>query len=288
MAPRTWTIRDVLTWTTAHFSGQGLDSPRLDAEVLLAHCLGQERIQLYVDFDKPMAAEELAAYRALVRRRLQHEPVAYIIGQREFWSAGLWVDTSVLVPRPETELLVELTLGLPPLGGRDTTVADIGTGSGAVAIALALERPAWEVHATELSAQALAVTERNAARHEVRLTLHQGDLLAPLDPALPLDLVVSNPPYIPTAELEGLPPDVRRWEPALALDGGPQGMDVYGRLIPQAAARLQEHGHLLLEVGGAAQAEAVARLMTDHGLRAATIHPDLAGVPRVVCGQGPR
>jgi release factor glutamine methyltransferase len=278
----TWTILGVLDWTAERFAQQGLDAPRVDAEVLLAHCLAQQRIQLYAHYDQPLAAEELAAYRAAIKRRMAREPVAYITGSREFWSLPLAVTPEVLIPRPETETLVEVALALSQRAAR--TLVDVGTGSGALAIALASELPAARVLATDLGQAALALARGNATIHGLELELLQGDLLSPLPDDLQPELVVSNPPYVTTAEWQQLPPEVRDWEPRAALDGGPDGLSVIRRLVPAAAGRLAPGGHLALEVG-AGQAPQVMELLREQGFTKVRAHPDLAQVERVVSGR---
>ena len=282
---KSWAILEVLNWTTERFTREGVESPRVDAEVLLARCLNLERIRLYMDHDKPLAAEELTAYRAAVRRRLAGEPVAYITGYREFWSLSLEVDSAVLIPRPETELLVELALAR--CDGTSPVVVDVGTGSGAIAISLARELPGARVYAVDSSAGALEVARRNAQRHEVKLITLQGDLLEPLTTATevePLDLVVSNPPYVTTAEMNDLPRHVRDFEPQEALHGGPDGLDVYRRLVPAAATALRSEGWLILEIGHA-QGAAVSGLLEDSGFSKISVHKDLAGLDRAVVGE---
>lgn len=285
-----WTVLRVLQWTTERFTREGLDSPRLDAEVLLAAALGMERIRLYVDYAKPLSSEELAPFRALVRRRLAGEPVAYVLGRKEFWSLELAVGPAVLVPRPDTELLVELGLAeLKRLAGsehdRATTprVVDVGTGSGAVALALSRERPDARVIAVDISPQALAVARANAVRHDLRVRFLRANLLAPFAPAS-LDLVVSNPPYIPHAEVAALPREIREHEPRLALDGGPDGLVLIRRLITQAARCLRPGAALYFELASP-QAAAAAQLCRAAGLIDVAIHRDLAGADRVVTGR---
>lgn len=280
-----WTILGVLDWTTGRLTREGVESPRVDAEVLLAHCLNLERIRLYMNHDKPLAAEELAAYRAAVKRRLAGEPVAYITGAREFWSLSLEVGPAVLIPRPETELLVELALAR--CEGDDPRMVDVGTGSGAIAISLAHELPRATVYALDCSAGALEVAARNATRNEVELTLLQGDLLEPLsrmeEPPGPLDLVVSNPPYVTTEEMARLPRHVGEFEPQGALCGGADGLDVYRRLVPAAAGALRPGGHLILEIGHT-QAGAVSELMEQAGFSEVEVFQDLARLDRGVVG----
>lgn len=275
-----WTVLRLLRWTADYFAARGIDAPRLDAELLLAETLGLDRVGLYLNFERPLQAAELAAYREQVRRRAAREPLAYILGRSEFWSRPLKVTPAVLIPRPETELLVELALPRLADGSR---VLDVGTGSGALAIALAFERPDLRVTALDLSAAALAVAEENAAANGVagRVACLAGDLHRL--PAGPWELVVANPPYIPGAELATLMPDVRDYEPHLALDGGADGLDAYRALAGQAGAVLAPGGWLLVEVG-AGQAPAVRGLFAAAGLQELLVAPDLAGIERVVGG----
>jgi release factor glutamine methyltransferase len=276
----------VIAWTAQRFASIS-SSPRLDAEVLLAHCLGVDRVGLYVDYDKPLTEEERGRFRALVRRRLAGEPVAYLVGEREFWSLPLEVGPGVLVPRPETELLVELTLARLRDARADAPCSiDVGTGSGAVAVAASHElggRPMW---ATDIVPASLQMAARNADRHGVSLRLVCGDLLAPFVSRPTFDLIVANLPYIPTAEMAGLAPDVGRWEPTLALDGGPDGLVLIRRLVPQAATRLRPGGTLMLEMDPA-QAAPLAEILGAWGLRDIRVHDDLAGRARVVEGSLP-
>ncbi|MCB9541841.1 MAG: peptide chain release factor N(5)-glutamine methyltransferase [Myxococcales bacterium] len=247
MTAERWTIARVLEWTTGFFRDRGLDSPRLDAELLIADALGIDRMRIYLDHHKPLTPDELTAVRERVRRRGRHEPVAYITGQKGFWSLDLAVDARVLVPRPDTERLVERAIAR--LEGREAPrVVDVGCGSGAIALAIAHDRPDAQVTGVDRSPDALAVSRQNAATLGLdRVVFREGDLLAGLDG--PFDLVASNPPYIPSADIEALMPDVARYEPRAALDGGPDGLDLVRRLIPEAADRLAPGGVLLVEIG---------------------------------------
>jgi len=248
---------------------------------LLAATLGLDRVGLYVNFERPLQADELAAYRERVRRRAGREPLAYILGQAEFWSLPLKVTPEVLIPRPETELLVEEAL--PRLSGRQQ-VLDVGTGSGALAIALAHERQELLVTAIDVSPAALAVAADNARSNGVaeRIRFAQHDL-GQLPPG-PFDLVVANPPYVPSGELAALMPEVRDFEPQLALDGGIDGLDAYRALARQAGAVLTAAGWLLVEVGSG-QAPAVQELFAGAGLKEILVSRDLAGIERVVGGR---
>jgi release factor glutamine methyltransferase len=275
-----WTILGVLNWTEQRFRERSIGTPRLDAQLLLAHVLQHDRVYLYTHFDQPLAPDELAAYRALIQRRLGGEPVAYLVGKKEFHSLELTVDARVLVPRPDTEILVETALSLLPADATGRVV-DIGTGSGAIALALKKERPNLEVLAVDRSPDAAAVARANAERLALAVEVLEGDLLAPVATRGPFVLIVSNPPYIPSAEIATLAPEVRK-EPLAALDGGPDGLAIIRRLIKDAPPLLESSGTLALEVGSP-QAAAVAQLFaTDGRYEPATIAKDLAGLDRVV------
>jgi release factor glutamine methyltransferase len=278
-----WTVLKLLRWTADYFAGRGIDSPRLDAELLLAETLGLDRVGLYLNFERPLQAAELATYRDRVRRRAGREPLAYILGMTEFWSLPLKVTPDALIPRPDTELLVEQALQRVAGPAR---VLDVGTGSGALAIALAHERAEWQVTALDLSPAALAVAGENAGANGVaeRIALLEGDLAALPDG--PFALIVANPPYIAHAELATLMPEVRDFEPHLALDGGPDGLDAYRALAGQAGRVLIPGGWLLVEVG-MGQAPAVQALFAAAGLTELFSALDLAGIERVVGGRKP-
>jgi len=273
-----WTPLKLLSWTQGYFARGGVDSPRLAAELLLAHTLGCDRVRLYLDFDKPLGPEELATFRGLVKRRAEGEPVAYLTGVKEFHGRRFRVDSRVLIPRPETELLLEAGLPALPAAG---AALDLCTGSGALAICLALERPGARVTATDLSAEALEVAAANAAALGAAVTFHAGDLFGAL-PAGPAryDLIVANPPYVPSGEWEGLSREVRR-EPRLALDGGPDGLRLLSRLAAEAPRFLVPGGTLVAEMHER-HAELLPRLCREAGFAAAEARRDLAGLPRLV------
>jgi release factor glutamine methyltransferase len=269
-------VGDALDSAIVAISASGSETPRLDAELLLAHVLGVSRERLFLDRDLAVAGPQIRAFQDLVRRRaVDRAPVAYLLGTRGFRHLDLAVDPRVLVPRPETELLVEVGLELP----RGARVLDVGTGSGAIALALADERPDLDITATDVDEDALAVARENARRLGLDVTFAAGDLLEPVDGAF--DAVLSNPPYIPAGDRAALPPDVREHEPARALFAGSDGLGVYRRLVPQAAAAAPL---VALEVG-AGQADAVARLLRDAGLGCLEVRADLAGIDRVVVGR---
>ncbi len=282
MADETWTTLRVLGWTHQRFGERGLRTPRLDAELLLAHVLKSDRVRLYTHFDQPLAPSELAAYRELIKRRLAGEPVAYLVGKQEFWSLPFTVDPRVLVPRADTETLVQAVLA--ELSGKPSpTVADIGTGSGAIAVAVAHERPDARIIAVDRSADALAVAQENAAANDVEIEFREGDLLSPLATDGPYQAIASNPPYIPEGEYSTLPAEVRR-EPKGALLAGADGLEVIRRLIEGAPPLLAPGGALLLEVG-MGQAPAVGELMRKRGFSTVETRKDLAGIERVVIGR---
>jgi release factor glutamine methyltransferase len=268
-----------------YFQTHGVPAPRLDAELLLAHALGQKRIDLYLGFDRPVAAADRERYRELVKRRaVERVPVSYLTGTREFWSMSFRATPDVLIPRPETETLVRVAVELGP-----ERVVEVGTGSGCVAAAIAAELPDARVLALDSSAEALVVARHNleahglASRVELQLALGLSGVRGSFD------AVVSNPPYIPSEELAGLPDEVRH-EPRLALDGGPDGLAVVRQLIEEAPERLTPGGSLVLEVGSG-QARAVEKLLLARGASRIDIHRDLAGTERVVAsrfGEGGR
>jgi len=277
-----WTPLRLIAWTQGFFAKGGVDAPRLTAEILLGHALSCDRVRLYLDFDKPLGAPELAAFRELVRRRAAGEPTAWLTGRREFLGHAFRVDPRVLVPRPETELVVEAAIGLlPPKGA----LLDLCTGSGCIAISAALARPDARVVATEISPEALAVARENAAALGATVEVLEGDLYAPLPPNLRFDLIVSNPPYVPSGEIEGLSREVRR-EPRIALDGGVDGLDVIRRIVSCAPSRLRPDGLLLIEMHET-HAEPLPALCLAAGFGEAVVHRDLAALPRWVVARLP-
>jgi release factor glutamine methyltransferase len=271
---------EVLRKSEAWLRSKGVPSPRLDAELLLGHALGMDRVGLYLAHDRPLDEAELGTIRELVRRRGGREPLAWITGKRSFWSLELHLVPGVLVPRPETETLVEAALGVLP-AGEERFVADLGCGSGAVGLAIAEARPDVKVYATDLSEAALGCTRDNARRLglQERVAVLRGSWLDAIPAHRRVDLVVSNPPYLRTGDLAALEPEVRDHEPRLALDGGVDGLDAYRALLPAAAKRARDA--VLVEVG-AGQAEGVGSLMEQAGLEAVETRADLAGRPRVV------
>jgi release factor glutamine methyltransferase len=279
-----WTVEAVLRWATEDFRARGIDTARLDAELLLAHALGTTRLQLVIDAKRPLDPSELEKMRELVRRRRAREPVAYLLGRREFYGRTFRVDARVLVPRPDTETLVDVALEGTRHVSLSMRALDLCTGSGCVAISLARERPTSFVVGTDVSTDALAVAQDNALRlGAYNLAFRHGDLFGPLDPAWRFDVVVSNPPYIPTHEIASLDADVRDFEPRLALDGGDDGLAFLRRIVDGARAWLAAGGLLAVEVG-AGEAEQVATLFTENGFAGVQVRRDYGRIERVVSG----
>jgi release factor glutamine methyltransferase len=282
--PDTWTILGVLNWTAQYFAEKKIASPRLDAEVLLAHVLGGDRVGLYVRFEQPLERDELDAFKELVRRRAAGEPVAYITGTKEFWSLPLRVDPRVLIPRPETELVVdvilELTRDAPP-----GLACDVGTGSGAIALALKRERPEWTVIATDISAPALQVARENAARLAIDVEFLEGDMLRPLAGRGPFDVIASNPPYVAEAELATLMREVSEHEPRAALTPGGDGLAAIRELIAGAPGLLQPGGALVVEIGFQQGAAARSLVAASGAFAPPALRRDHAGLDRVLCAR---
>jgi release factor glutamine methyltransferase len=279
-------VSAVLRQAAQRLISRGIESGALDAEILLGHVLGAGREQIVVGANAPLDDADAWAYEHLLSRRLRREPTAYITGKREFWSLDFRVSPVVLIPRPETELLVEiaLTLARESCPARPLRIIDLGTGSGAIAVALASELTSAEIVATDVSAEALAVAESNAVSNGVaeRIRFVQGDLFDPLEPEKPVDLVVSNPPYVRRSDIDTLEPEVSRWEPRGALDGGLDGLDYYRRIAAQAFRYLAPHGALAVEIG-AGMGQAVAALFQDAAQCAGVnIYDDYTGIERVV------
>lgn len=275
--PETWTPLKLIGWTQDFFAKKGIDAPRLTAELLLGQALSCDRMRLYLDFDKPLSDADLARYRDLVRRRVEGEPTAYLVGRKEFFGHPFRVDARVLVPRPETELLVEAALAALPEGGR---ALDLCTGSGCIAVSLALGRKGTRVLATDVSEEALALARENAAALGAVVELATGDLWSAVHGGERFDVVTANPPYIPTKELAGLSPEVRR-EPCIALDGGEDGLAVLRRIVEGAPARLTPGGTLVVEMHESHEG-VLPGLCLAAGFARAEARRDLAGLPRLV------
>jgi release factor glutamine methyltransferase len=282
-----WSVGRVLTWATQDFRARGFDSPRLDAELLLADALGLDRVRLFLEHERALTSDELARYRAAIQRRRKGEPIAYIRGVREFFGLPIQVDSRVLVPRPDTEILVETALRRTDQHDLFGTALDVCTGSGCVALAFASRRRTWRVWASDVSEDALVVARDNALRLGINnVAFKHSDLFAALDPRLKFTLITANPPYIPEAEIPSLQVDVRDFEPHLALSGGPDGLDVVRRLILDARSRLTPGACLALELHYD-QAERVRDLLSAAGYNAIETNQDYGGHQRVVSAAAP-
>lgn len=278
-----WSVGRLLTWTADYFSGQGSDSPRLDAEVLLAKSLGCKRIELYTRFDEEPTADVRAKYRELVKQRAAGMPVAYLVGQREFYSMEFEVTRDVLIPRPETEDLVVRALDwLKEHPGSE--VIDIGAGSGAIAVAVAKHAADAKVTAVDVSPKALVVAQRNAERNGVADSIRfvESNLLSSVVEPAKFDLILSNPPYVITNELMALDPTVRDYEPHLALDGGPEGTTVIEELLTQISDRLAEGGASFIEIGPSIADRVELLVQQTNGLTLTGMIKDLAGHKRIL------
>ncbi|EFR40937.1 protein-(glutamine-N5) methyltransferase, release factor-specific [Selenomonas sp. oral taxon 137 str. F0430] len=288
-----WTIRRLLTWTTDFFKTRDIESPRLDAEVLLAAVLGKDRMYLYVHFDEPLEPAELSTFRSYVKERGAHTPMAYVLGRREFMGLEFCVTRDTLIPRPDTEILVQTAVDFlrarRAAGADAMSIADLGTGTGAIALSVLYHADVSDLRAdaVDISPGAAAVARENAAQLGLaeRCSVREGDLLAPLA-GRTYDMIVSNPPYIPAGDIAELMTDVRAYEPHLALDGGADGLDFYRRMMADAPAMLKEGGAIAVEVG-IGQAADVAALAERHPRIVRTeTKKDLAGIERVVAAYG--
>ncbi len=297
MSGETWTVLKIIQWTTEYLKGKGIDNPRLDSEVLLAHLLKLDRVGLYLNFDRPLSKEELSSFREIVKRRGSREPLQYITGNQEFWSLDFKVTPDVLIPRPDTEILVEEALKVARGQGAGASenrplILDLCTGSGCIAISLAHEMKNSVVYAVDASEAALSIAKENAEKNGVqdRITYLKGDLYGALENRPPttdhrpllFDLIVSNPPYIKIIDIPNIQPEVRDYEPRMAVDGGTEGLDFYKRIVAHAPNHLLPYGWLMVEVGEG-QADAVSKMMANTGaFEGISTVKDLAGIERVV------
>ena len=279
-----WTVRRVLEWTIGHLKKHGSDSARLDAEVLLAHARGCSRIQLYTAYDEILPDTVRKTMRDLVKRRANAEPVAYLVGMKEFYSLPFEVTRDVLIPRPDTELLVMETLQLIK-AIPNPQVLELGVGSGCISTAIAVNHKTVRITGVEIYQPTLDVAQRNTKRHHVegRIDLRLGDLFSPLKPGEQFDVLVSNPPYIPSADIETLAPSVRQHEPHRALDGGADGLDLIRKIASEGVAFVRPGGGILIEFTPE-QAASIQALFSQpgSGWEDAVIVPDLGQQPRVL------
>jgi release factor glutamine methyltransferase len=283
--PELWSIQRAVSWATEDFRARGFSSPRLDAELLLGHAIGLDRVHLIIEADRPLDASELSRFRELIKRRRTAEPVAYILGRREFFGLAIAVDRRVLIPRPDTEILVETALKRTERLDAARRALDLCTGSGCVALAFARQRQSWQLTAVDVSADAIELGRQNAERLGLASTIRflVGDLYEPLPVDERFDLITANPPYIPAPEVERLEPGIREFEPTIALDGGPDGLRVTRRIIQGARKLLAPGGVLALEMGYD-QGPRVEELMQAVGLTRILRARDYGGHERVASG----
>lgn len=284
MQGEVWTVGRLLSWTADYLKKQGSDSPRLDAEVLLAHSLGCERIELYTRFDEQPGDEPRTAFRNLVRQRAEGMPVAYLVGYREFFSLPFRVTKDVLIPRPETEHLVVAAIDFAKQVDDAPIACDVGTGSGAIAVCLAHQVANCRVTGIDISPAAIEIARENAIANEVadRIEFLQGNLMGALPAEPTFDLVLSNPPYVADNEVDRMALETRRFEPREALFAGPKGTEVIERLVPQAVERLKPGGHLLIEISPMIHDLAHEVLVAAEDLEPLPSIKDLAGHKRVI------
>lgn len=278
-----WTIRRITKWMTDDFRARGIGTARLDAELLVGHVLSVDRVALYMDLDRPLKESELTRIRDLVARRRKKEPVAYILGHREFYGRRFATTPAVLIPRPDTETLIERALAI--LSADDEARAlDLCTGSGCIGVTLAAERPRMRVDMTDVSAEALAVARANAESNGIveGIAFYEGDLFAALPEKTSYRLITVNPPYIPIEDASAIEPDVAEHEPHLALFAGGDGLDVVRRIVADAGRWLADDGVLLMEIGIGQSEAVVALLRQGNAYRDLAVHKDLGGIDRVV------
>jgi len=279
---QSWTVKELLEWTSNYFKEKNIKEARLEAEILLARVLGKDRVYLYANYDAPVNQDERSIFREFIKRRARKEPLAYITGTKEFMSLEFRVNPAVLVPRPESEILVEQAIDL--FRDQPCSICDIGTGSGAIAISLAHYLPQAQIFACDISGQALDTARDNATRLQVEVEFREGDLLSPfldeeIDEENYFDLIVANLPYIPLEEYHTLDSGVKSYEPQIALLAPGDGLDIYRRLLPQAFALLKEGAYIFFEIGWE-QGEKALQMMPD--FEEAQLIKDLAGYDRVV------
>ena len=280
---KTWTIIELVEWTTKFFENSGIPSARLDAELLLSYALKKDRLQLYIDFDMPVFHPNLSTFRTLIKMRSSHVPISYLTNSREFMSLSFYVDERVLIPRPETEILVETVLSLQKT---PCHILEIGTGSGAIAISLTVNQPTWKIIATDISKAAIDVAQHNTKLHqcENRITFLTGDLFKPVTKLdiQKYDWIISNPPYIGTRDINELTTDVRGNEPEVALFAGISGLDIIQRLIADTPEFLKPEGKLMLEIGHNQSQQVQDLINSNPAYTDCNIIPDLSGIDRFI------
>lgn len=280
-------VKDILDISTKYLESKGIESPRLNAEWLLAHTLGKERIDLYLQFDKLLSESEKDEYRSLLKERLNNKPLQYIIGEVDFMGIRLNVDKNVLIPRPETEQLIEKALErLKSDNGKAFKILDVGTGSGNMAIALAKFLPAAIITAIDVSAEIIAIAKANAVKNEVadRIEFFVHNIKSDEFTHSGYDMIISNPPYIALDTMSSLSPDIREWEPELALTDFADGLDMINEVIKMSMGRLNEDGLILIEIGGNSQSDPLRKMLSEAGYSNIKIEPDYNSLARFASG----
>ena len=287
LRPNEWTIIKLVQWATTYFDTHDIDSPRATAEILLSHVLNTRRIDLYLRYDQPLTPDELERFKALIKRRMNREPVAYILGCKEFWSMGLHITRDVLIPRPETECLVEKSLGMLAVDAnmKSKLILELGTGCGAVILALASENPRHSYWATDISINAIRIARQNAMQNDLNGKIHfiAGDWFAPLGSKTGVfDLIVSNPPYIKSGDLAQLQPEIHAYEPLLALDGAADGLHCLRHIIQSAYRFLKPGGALILEIGHDQKASLKQMIAECGEYEGVSFYQDYSGYDRIL------
>lgn len=287
LRPNKWTIMKLVQWATTYFDTHDIDSPRATAEILLSHVLNTRRIDLYLRYDQPLTPDELERFKVLIKRRMNREPVAYILGCKEFWSMGLHITRDVLIPRPETECLVEKSLGMLAVDAnmKSKLILELGTGCGAVILALASENPRHSYWATDISINAIRIARQNAMQNDLNGKIHfiAGDWFAPLGSKTGVfDLIVSNPPYIKSGDLAQLQPEIHAYEPLLALDGAADGLHCLRHIIQSAYRFLKPGGALILEIGHDQKASLKQMIAECGEYEGVSFYQDYSGYDRIL------
>lgn len=287
LRPNEWTIIKLVQWATTYFDTHDIDSPRATAEILLSHVLNTRRIDLYLRYDQPLTPDELERFKALIKRRMNREPVAYILGCKEFWSMGLHITRDVLIPRPETECLVEKSLEMLAMDAnmKSKLILELGTGCGAVILALASENPRHSYWATDISINAIRIARQNAMQNDLNGKIHfiAGDWFAPLGSKTGVfDLIVSNPPYIKSGDLAQLQPEIHAYEPLLALDGAADGLHCLRHIIQSAYRFLKPAGALILEIGHDQKASLKQMIAECGEYEGVSFYQDYSGYDRIL------
>lgn len=274
-----WTLLAMVNWVAEYFAAKGISESRLNAEHIIAHALNISRLDIYLKFDLILTSEELTKIKVLIKRRATHEPLQHILETQPFRKVDICISNDALIPRPETEIVVEYALEKIPKD-HPFKILEIGVGSGAICAAIAMERENVEIYGTDICEKALLIAKKNTKQFGDRIKLFQGDLFQPIN-TNKFDLIISNPPYIPDDIWETLEPEVKDFEPEIALKGGKDGLDFYRRILKDASKYLKKESHIILELGDN-QAEAVSKIATDNGFTKIEIKKDFSDRERVI------